>query len=159
MVKRISGLPLAAAASPVQQQAGQPPRSRAGKRQPLGVVKDGQVFAGERLRRVHAGNAVAAQEVDKLLLAHRLHLAGLNGFGGHFMGNIGQHGAQTHHIAGAGDLQNHGLAVARGGGDLYLAKTDDKDVARRIALGKQLGAARMAHHDANAVVVLQAPRA
>ena len=91
-------------ASPVQQQTGQPPRRRARERQPFGVVKHGQVLTGERLRRVHAGNAVSAQEVHKLLLAHRLHLAGLDGFGGDFMGDVGQHGAETHHVAGSGDL-------------------------------------------------------
>ena len=153
MVKRISGLPLADARPQSSKQARQPPRRRAGERQPLGVVEDREVFAGERLRGVHAGDAVAAEEVDKLLLAHSLDLARLDGFGGHFVGNVGQNRAKAHHIAGAGDLENHGLAVAGGGRDFYLAEADNKDVARRVALGKQLGAAGMAHHDANAVVI------
>jgi hypothetical protein len=67
--------------------------------------------------------------------------------------NIGQHGAQAHHIAGAGDLQDHGLAVAGGGGDFYLSEADDKDVARRVAFGKQFGAAGVTHHDPNAVII------
>ena len=41
-----------------------------------------------------------------------LDLAGLDGFGGDFVGNIGQNGAEAHHISGAGDLKDHGLAVA-----------------------------------------------
>src|ERR1039458_8675950 len=97
-------LAVGGSASPVQQQASEPPGRRAGERQALGIVKDSQVLAGERLRRVHAGDAVAAQEVNKLLLANRLHLAGLDGFRGHLMGNVGQNGAEAHHVAGAGDL-------------------------------------------------------
>jgi len=77
---------------------------------------------------------VAAEEVDKLLLTHGLYLAWLNGFGGHFMGNVGQHCAQPHHVAGTGNLEDHGLAVARGRRDLYLAIADDEDIPRLIAL-------------------------
>ncbi len=118
-------------------------------------MKHGQVFAGKRLRRVHAGDAVPAKEVNKLLLAHRLYLAGLDGLRGHLVRNIGKNRAQPHHVARAGDLENHGLAIAGGRGDFYLAKTDDKDVSRRIALGKQLGPPGMAHHDANPVIIAQ----
>ncbi len=98
---------------------------------------------------------MAAQEFDELLFPHGLYLAGLNSFGGHLVRHIGQHGAQSHHIAGTGNLQDHGFAVARGGRDLDLAKADDKHIARGIAFGKQLGAAGMAHHDPNLVVISQ----
>ena len=98
---------------------------------------------------------MAAEEVDKLLLANGLHLAGLDGLGGNLVGNIGQHRAQAHHVAGTGDLEDHGLAVAGGGGDFDLSEADHKDIARRVALGKQLGAAGMAHHDSDPVVIGQ----
>ena len=101
---------------------------------------------------------MAAQKVHKLLLANGFYLAGFNGFGGDFMGNIGQHRAEAHHITGAGDLENHGFAVAGGGRDFDLAETDDKDIPRGVALGKELGPAGMAHHHANAVVVTQRVR-
>ena len=58
-------------------------------------MKHGEVFAGERLSRVHAGDPVPAQELDEFLLAHSLHLAGLDSFGSNFMGNVGQNRAQT----------------------------------------------------------------
>ncbi len=102
---------------------------------------------------MHGCDAVTAEEVDKILLAHGLHLAGFDGLGGDLVGNIGQHRAQAHHVAGAGDFEDHGLAVARSGGDFYLSEADHKDVTRRVALGKELGAAGMAHHDADAVIV------
>ena len=110
------------------------------------------------MRRVHAGDPVPPQELDKFLLAHRLHLAGLDGFGSDFMGNVGQNRAETHHVAGAGDLEDHGLAVARSGGDLYLAEADDEDVAGRVAFVEELGAPGMAHHDSNRVEILQSFR-
>jgi len=53
---------------------------------------------------MHGGDAVTAQEVDKFLFPHRFHLAGLNGFGGHFVRNVGQDRAQTHHVAGPSNL-------------------------------------------------------
>ena len=96
---------------------------------------------------------MAAEEVNELLLAHGLHLARLDGLGGDLVLHIGQHSAQAHHVARTGNLQNHRFAVARGGRDLHLPEADDEHVARLIALGKQLGAAGMAHHNANLIVV------
>jgi hypothetical protein len=71
------------------------------------------------------------------------------------MRNIGQHRTEPHHVAGPGYFQDHGLAFARCGGNLDLAEADDEDVPRRVAFGKQLGPARMAHHDADSVVILE----
>ncbi len=56
------------------------------------------------MRRVHAGDSVAAEKIHEFLLADSLHLTGLDGFGGHFMRNIGKNGAQTHHVARNSDL-------------------------------------------------------
>src|SRR5208337_4819762 len=98
-------------------------------------------------------DAVAGEEVDKLLLAHGFHLAGLDSLGGNLMRNVGQHRAQAHHVAGTGNLEDHGLAIAGSRGDFYLSIADYKDVTCLVALRKQLGAASMAHHDADAVVI------
>ena len=83
---------------------------------------------------MHAGNSVPAEEVNKFLLAHRLHLAGFDRLCRHFVRNVGQHRAETHHVAGARDFQNHGLAVTRRRGDLHLAVTEDKNRCARYRL-------------------------
>src|SRR5579863_532180 len=62
--------------APVQQQPRQPSRSGPRECQPLGIVKHREVFARQRLRRMHAGYPVTSQKVDELLLANGLHLAG-----------------------------------------------------------------------------------
>src|SRR4051812_47095748 len=98
---------------------------------------------------------MASQEVNEFLLAHGLHLARLNGFGGDFMRHVGQHGAETHHVAGTGDLEDHGLALARRRRNLDLAEADDENVPRLVALVEQLGAASMAHHDADLIEILE----
>src|SRR5436309_13916260 len=104
---------------------------------------------------MHAGNSMTAEEIDELLFADRLDLAGFDGFGGHFMRNIGKNRAQAHYISGSGNLQDHCLAVTRSGGNLDLAETYDEDVPSRVALGEELCASRVAHHDSNIVEVLQ----
>src|SRR5579883_3543248 len=104
---------------------------------------------------MHAGNTVPAEKVNELLLTDGLYLTRLDGFGGHFMRNIGEHCTQPHEIARPGYLENHRFAVARRRRDLHLAKTDDEDVAGWVSLRKQLCSARMAHHDADAIVVFQ----
>jgi hypothetical protein len=75
-------------------------------------VEDGEVLAGEGLGGMHAGDAVAAEEIDELLLADGLDLTGLDGFGGDLVGDVGEDGAEAHDVAGSGDLEDHGLAVA-----------------------------------------------
>jgi len=147
------GLSVGGRAAPVEKQAGQAAGGGAGEGKTLGVVEDGEIFTGEGLRGVHGGDAVAAEEVDELLLADGFDLAGLDGFGGNLMGDVGEDGRETHDVAGAGDLEDHGLAVAGGSGDFDLAEADNKDVAGRVTLGEEFGSAGMAHHDSDAVIV------
>ena len=104
---------------------------------------------------MHTGDSMAAEEIDEFLLPDGLHLARLNGFRRNFVGHVGENGAQAHDVARGCNFENHGLAVARSRRDFDLAKADDKHVTRRIAFREKLGAAGVAHHDPDAVVVLK----
>ena len=79
---------------------------------------------------------MAAEEVDEILLANGLYLARLDGFGGNFVGHVGKHRAESHHITRPGNFEDHGLAIAGGGGDLDLAVADDENVASGVSLGE-----------------------
>ena len=127
----------------------------AGESEALGVVEDGEVLTGERLCSVHAGNTVATEEFDELLLAHGFDLAAFDGLGSDLVNDVGQNRAEAKHVAGAGQLEDHGLAFARCGGDFDLSGADDKDVTDRVALTEEFCAAGHVHHNADAVVIFK----
>lgn len=140
-------------ATPLEEEVSEPAGSGAGECEPFGVVEDGHVFRGEGLSRVHAGHAMLVEEVHELFLAHGFDVARLDGFGGDFVRNVGEDSVEAEQIAGAGNLEDHGLAFPGSGRDLCLSATQNKDVTSGVAFREKLGAAGMAHENTDRVEV------
>ena len=70
------------------------------------------VFLAELLGNFEAGFAVLLEEAEEIVALDEIDLAGIDGFGGQFIGLAGDGGAQAENFARLGDLENEGLAVA-----------------------------------------------
>ncbi len=77
------------------------------------------------------------QEAQEVFPLYEVHLAGIDGFGGQFVGLAAYRGAQAEHFAGLGDLQDQSLAIGGADGQLHPAFAQDKDAARRLAFYKK----------------------
>ena len=99
------------------------------------------IFAGDDLGGVAADIAVMAEEFEKVAAADAADLARLEGLGCDFVGEVVEGGGEAEDVAGDGDFEDHGAAVAGGGGELDLSGADDKDALGALAFFKDDGAA------------------
>ena len=99
------------------------------------------ILTRDDLRRLTADFAELVEEFEEVATAHAADLAGLEGFGSDFIRLVVQRGGEAQHVAGAGDFEDHGAAIARGGGKLDLATADDEDSLGALTFLKDDGAA------------------
>jgi hypothetical protein len=95
------------------------------------------VFVAQLFRHFEAGFGMILQEAEKVFSLNEIHLAGINGFGGKFIGLAGDGGAQAQNFSGFGDFQDQSLAIGGADGQLHAAFAQNKNSARGLALDKQ----------------------
>src|ERR1700688_349125 len=91
----------------------------------------------QSLRGMQTELPVLLHQTHQGVTFHEIDLARSGRLRGKFKRFAGNHGAQSEYLASLGDFQDQHLAVARGGGELRLSRTQNEGPTRYLTFYKE----------------------